>query len=333
MQQQFANVQRQTQQTYEELVHLLKESNQNYVQIIDGYKENLNQLQQAHQQQIQDLNTFNHQLKLDMKTMETQHNDLFLAQQEEYKKQIAILDQEMERLRGESQQLKQTNSTLQVSLDLLNKEKDANTHTQKLQNEKLANLKHRLEMLNQESTAPDWLHRFEKLIKYHEYSDQEALLEFMMAMRGDVNRWWMTLSNEQQASYTSVKEAFKSFFFGSEEDEMATAIKILNTIKQGSEPMTAFGPRLLSLMTTVTKTNFQLQLNYFKKTVRADLVNPVMSMKPSSIQEAIRYAASMKRNDKQQLITIAKPPQLDNPWPPTSENDSTVEPMDLSNAQ
>ena len=36
-------------------------------------------------------------------------------------------------------------------------------------------------------TVPEWLQQFEKVAKYHQYTDGEKLLEFTMAVRGDDN--------------------------------------------------------------------------------------------------------------------------------------------------
>ncbi|KAI8330689.1 hypothetical protein BD560DRAFT_441409 [Blakeslea trispora] len=45
--------------------------------------------------------------------------------------------------------------------------------------------------------ARGWLQQLKKLIKYHKYSNEDALMELMISMQGAANDWWLTLSETQ----------------------------------------------------------------------------------------------------------------------------------------
>ncbi|KAG0862669.1 hypothetical protein G6F16_012356 [Rhizopus arrhizus] len=120
-------------------------------------------------------------------------------------------------------------------------------------------------------------------------------MEFMMAMQGPANDWWMTLSEVQQNDYFLAAQAFEAFY-GGDETAMARAISALNHMKQGKETMQDFGPKLLLVITTITRDNFQLQMHYFHQAVNEEVGRAVIPTKPQTIHEAVQNAIDMERN-------------------------------------
>ncbi|KAI8322949.1 hypothetical protein EDC96DRAFT_237220 [Choanephora cucurbitarum] len=181
--------------------------------------------------------------------------------------------------------------------------------------------------------ARGWLQQFRKLIKYHRYSNEEALMEMMISMQGAANDWWLTLSEAQQNDLDQAIQAFQAFY-GGEEDAMAHALQTLPTLIQGDQPMHEFGPRLLLTITTITKDNFQLQMQYFYRAINPKLRSSVMHSRPKNIHEAINSAIEAERSIRNNMpaIPVMPKPSGENSWnQPTSTND---DPMDIDvNAQ
>ncbi|KAI8137848.1 hypothetical protein BJV82DRAFT_583334 [Fennellomyces sp. T-0311] len=67
-----------------------------------------------------------------------------------------------------------------------------------------------------------WVIVFDKAQKYHEWTDEEAAVEFMVLMHGPAIYWWGGLTTDTQSSYCVFKEAFKAYF--GEDDNTARAV-------------------------------------------------------------------------------------------------------------
>ncbi|OBZ80778.1 hypothetical protein A0J61_11173 [Choanephora cucurbitarum] len=65
-------------------------------------------------------------------------------------------------------------------------------------------------------------------------------------------------------------------------------------MKQGTESMQDFGPKLLLVITTITKDNFILQMSYFHDTVNEEVVRAVLPTKPKTTHEAVQSAIDME---------------------------------------
>ncbi|KAI9358214.1 hypothetical protein BD770DRAFT_443430 [Pilaira anomala] len=146
-------------------------------------------------------------------------------------------------------------------------------------------------------TAQQWLLQFRKLIKYHNYNEQDCVAEFMMAMQGHANIWWNTLENQTQNNFPLLITAFQRFY-GDDAHDMSRAISNAFSMKQGKEPMYIFGPKLLLEVTTVSPENKSLQMKFFYNAVNQNVVDSVMPSRPSSINEAVNIAIELERNVK-----------------------------------
>ncbi|CAO3651511.1 unnamed protein product [Mucor hiemalis] len=123
-------------------------------------------------------------------------------------------------------------------------------------------------------TAFDWMDHFKQIVEYHEWSPSHQIKEFRMAMTGNTT------------SIDSLMEAFTATY-GGEDERFAYSLSILETIKQGKEPMLTFGPRLQDLIMNICPTNFKMQMNYLKRAVHPKLFLLITGSKPATLKDAI----------------------------------------------
>ncbi|KAG1394361.1 hypothetical protein G6F60_010905 [Rhizopus arrhizus] len=151
----------------------------------------------------------------------------------------------------------------------------------------------------------EWLTYFENLIDYHQWDEHQAMREFMMAMHGPAALWWRARSDQEKSSYQAIKNAF-SDFFGGAQAEMSNAIASLETMKQGKEKMMSFGPKLALAISKVTGES-PLQLHYFYKAVSKNIADLVAAKEPASLDDAIKYAIRLERNQTERAVVAPIP--------------------------
>lgn len=187
-------------------------------------------------------------------------------------------------------------------------------------------------------TPQQWLIQFKKLIIYHGYNEEECKDEFMMAMQGYAGEWWDSLSSEIKNNFELLITAFEQFYGGSKAS-MARSIVALKTLAQNKESMSTFGPRLQNLITTVDKSNVELQLSYFYAAVDSQVADAVLATRPTTLAEAVHVAIELEQGKMYKTGYTATtrgvastPAKID--WAPMAAKPSEAEPMEIDvNAQ
>ncbi|KAG1233076.1 hypothetical protein G6F68_019079 [Rhizopus microsporus] len=124
-------------------------------------------------------------------------------------------------------------------------------------------------------------------------------------MHGPAALWWRARSDQEKSSYQAIKNAF-SDFFGGAQAEMSNAIASLETMKQGKEKMMSFGPKLALAISKVTGES-PLQLHYFYKAVSKNIADLVAAKEPASLDDAIKYAIRLERNQTERAVVAPIP--------------------------
>ncbi|KAI8328516.1 hypothetical protein BD560DRAFT_429412 [Blakeslea trispora] len=148
----------------------------------------------------------------------------------------------------------------------------------------------------------EWLLTFEILMDYHQWDNKQSLSKFMMALQGPADLWWDGKKEELRSSFfKDAKKAFCDFFGGGGLQAQSRALANIDSMKQGSESMVSFGPKLLIEITRITKET-HIQLYFFYRIINDVLADRIALAEPESLQEAVAYGVRLEQNAKERRI-------------------------------
>ncbi|RCH80461.1 hypothetical protein CU098_005160, partial [Rhizopus stolonifer] len=147
----------------------------------------------------------------------------------------------------------------------------------------------------------EWLLSFEKITDYYQWDDRTTLSEFMMALQGSAGLWWD--SQNHTLKYGTYDAARKSFttFFGGDIQAQSRALANIDNMRQGSESMVSFCPKLVIEITRISRET-HIQLYFFYRTINSTLADKIAQTEPQTFQDAVSFGVRLKRGAKERQI-------------------------------
>ncbi|CEP06966.1 hypothetical protein, partial, partial [Parasitella parasitica] len=139
----------------------------------------------------------------------------------------------------------------------------------------------------------NWLSHFDKIVLYHDWTENIQLKEFMMAMTNYADIWWKSLNREQRSHIKTVRAAFEDHYGGETMDLMETMHRLENC-NQGAESMITFGPKIQVMLEQVYD-KAHLQLHTFYLHVNPEVADYVSASNPKTLKQAITTAINIER--------------------------------------
>ncbi|KAI8328220.1 hypothetical protein EDC96DRAFT_549417 [Choanephora cucurbitarum] len=135
-------------------------------------------------------------------------------------------------------------------------------------------------------------------------TEKEDSYEWLLTFEKLVQRelWWDGKKEELRSG--SFKDARKAFcdFFGGGLQAQSRALANIDSMKQGSESMVSFGPKLLIEITRITKET-HIQLYFFYRIINNALADRIALAEPESLQEAVAYGVRLGKKCKRASLT------------------------------
>lgn len=147
----------------------------------------------------------------------------------------------------------------------------------------------------------EWLLAFEKVALYYGWDDRTTLREFMMVLQGSAGYWWDSQQHIlKKGTYEAARTAFTQFF-GGDLQAQSRALANIDNLRQGSESMVSFGPKLFIEITRVSREP-HIQLYFFYRIINSALADKIALSEPQSLQDAVAYGVRLERGAKERQM-------------------------------